>query len=106
MTVFDEQVVTEAKLPDMMEGYIQAKGRYDFHWYHVLTTKLGLRPFGGKYNLSEVLVPELAIIHKNQQSIGNRHAYVIDVQKPDFSSYFSSKCAIAFPFSASVRSSR
>jgi hypothetical protein len=87
--VFDEQVVTEAKLPDMMEGYIQVKDRYNSCWYHVLTTKLGLRPFGGQYNLSEVLVPGLATIHNELKSIGNRHAYVIDVQKPDFSSYFS-----------------
>ena len=84
--IFDDQLKTEGKLPDLMEGYISPIGKHD--WYHVLTTKLGIRPFEGKYSLSEILVSEHAAVHKELEIVENRQVYVVDAQRPDLYPYF------------------
>ena len=85
--VFDEEVKTQAKLPNLMEGTISPRDNHD--WYSVLVAKLGLRPFEGHYTLSQILVPELASLHEKTEMIDGREAYVIDAKRPSVHPYFA-----------------
>lgn len=78
--VLEPQHVIEGGLPDLMEGSISPRSRQD--WNSVMVAKLGLRPFGGHYRLSQVLVPEYASVHKKTEIIDGREAYVIDAGHP------------------------
>lgn len=84
--IFDDRIKTEGKLPDLMEGSISPIGKHD--WYHVLTAKLRIRPFEGKYSLSEILVSEHTTVLKDLEIVDNRQAYVVDAQRPDLYPYF------------------
>ena len=74
--VLEPQYVTDGRLPDLMEGSISPRSRQD--WNSVMVAKLGLRPLGGHYRLSRILVPEYASVHKKTEIIDGREAYVID----------------------------
>lgn len=78
--VLEPQHVIEGGLPDLMEGSISPRSRQD--WNSVMVTKLGLRPLGGHYRLSQVLVPEYASVHRKTEIIDGREAYVIDAGHP------------------------
>jgi hypothetical protein len=85
--IFDNDITTRGKMPDLMEGSINNSDRFD--WNNVLFAKLGLRPFEGQYRLSEILVPEYATLHDKIEILNNRETYVIDARQPDYPPYFA-----------------
>jgi len=78
--VLEPQHVEDGKLPDLMEGSISPRGRQD--WNSVMVAKLGFRPLGGHYRLSQILVPEYASVHRKTEIIDGRETYVIDAGLP------------------------
>ena len=84
--VFDDKVKTWGKLPDLMEGYSSPTDKHD--WTDVLTAKLRMRPFEGRVQLSDVLVPEHAMLHPKMETVAGRDTYVVDASRPDGLAYF------------------
>jgi hypothetical protein len=80
--VFDDQIITMGKLPELMEGTISAVDTRD--WYNVMVAKLGLRPFEGEHRLSEILLPEYASLHDEFEILNGRETYVIDTRRPSY----------------------
>jgi len=78
--VLEPQHVTDGRLPDLMEGSISPRSRQD--WHSVMVIKLGLRPLGGHYKLSQVLVPEYSSVHRKTEIIDGQETYVIDAKIP------------------------
>ena len=85
--VFDAQITTRGKLPDLIQGTIGSRDTYD--WYNVMVAKLGLRPFEGRYRLSEILVPEYASLHDETEILNSRETYVVDAGRPIPYTYFA-----------------
>jgi len=78
--VIEPERIIDGKLPDLMEGSISPRSRQD--WNSLKVAKLGFRPLGGHYKLSQVLVPEYASLHRKTEIIDGRETYVIDVGIP------------------------
>ncbi|HCO94415.1 MAG TPA: hypothetical protein DIU00_10770, partial [Phycisphaerales bacterium] len=78
--VIEPERVIDGKLPDLMEGSINPRSRQD--WNSLMVAKLGLRPLGGHYRLSQVLVPEYVSVHRKTEIIDGRETYVIDAGIP------------------------
>ena len=85
--VFDDQITTMGKLPELMEGTISAVDTHD--WYYVMVAKLGLRPFEGEHRLSEILLPEYASLHDEFEILNGRETYVIDARRPSYHTSFA-----------------
>ena len=85
--VFDNDITTRGKMPDLMEGTINNFDRFD--WYNVMVAKLGLRPFEGLHKLSEILVPEYASLHDEIQMLNGHQTYVVDAKRPTYPHYFA-----------------
>ena len=85
--VFDAQVVTESKLPDLTQGTIRLREQHD--WYNVQVTKLGFRPFEGEHRLSQILVTEHASLHEEIEIVDKCETYVVDAKRPSIHPYFA-----------------
>jgi hypothetical protein len=85
--VFDTQILTEGRRPDLTMGTIRLRDTHD--WYNVQVTKLGLRPFEGDHMLSRILVPEHASIHDKIEIIDDCETYVVDAKRPTIYPYFA-----------------
>ena len=85
--VFEPERDVEGILPDLMEGYISPRDRRD--WNYITMAKLGLRPMGGDYTLSQILVPKYASIHRRTETIDGQETYVIDARLPYDYPYFA-----------------
>jgi hypothetical protein len=85
--VFDSQITATGKLPELMQGTIRSGDVFD--WYNAQVTKLGLRPFEGRYRLSRLLVPEHAFLNRQVEVINGRETYVVDAKQPAIHAYFA-----------------
>jgi len=86
VSVFNAQLITEGRLPELTQGTIRYKNQSD--WYKVPVAKLGFRPFEGQYILSQILVPEHASLHDDIEIVNGRETYVVDARRPTVPRYF------------------
>ena len=87
INIIDGEVAKWGKLPDLMQGSITEINKFD--WNYVIPAKLGIRPFEGKYLLSETLIPENASVHDVFEMVDGRKTYVIDIKRPEEPVYFA-----------------
>ena len=75
-----------SKKKELMQGTISEPDTFDFDMVGPL--QLGIRLFGGKLPLSEVLTAECASILAYFDTIKGRRAYVVDIEMPIAPDYF------------------
>jgi len=86
INIVDGEVMKRAK-PDLMKGKISKME--EFNWRDIFPALLGLRPFEAENNLSDILVPQYASLHKDTEMVDGRQVYVVDVNRPVQPVYFA-----------------
>lgn len=79
ITVVDGELMKWAKRPEFMQGAINKVENLD--WQNRFPNRLGIRPFEGELLLSELLVPEYAIILEKETIFNNQSTSLIEVKR-------------------------
>ncbi len=79
ITVVDGELMKWAKRPEFMQGIIN--NIENFNWQNCFPNRLGIRPFEGELLLSELLVPEYAIILEKEKIFNNQSTSLIEIKR-------------------------
>jgi hypothetical protein len=80
ISIVDGEVKILASKPDLKQVGINKIS--SFEWYMNTPARLGFRVKGGRYRLSEVLVPEFAAILDRTELIRGHETCIVDVRSP------------------------
>lgn len=85
--IIDGEVTKWGRKPDFMQGGIGKISKFD--WRVVAPTKFGLKLWGGKFQLSHILVPGSASVLDDTEMVNGRETYVVDVKRSVGSNKFA-----------------
>lgn len=85
--IIDGEVTKWGRKPDFMQGGIGKISKFD--WRVVAPTKFGLKLWGGKFQLSHILVPGSASVLDDTEMVNGRETYVVDVKRSVGSTKFA-----------------